>query len=82
MKVYLDSAATTKLDPRVLEEMMPYLTDVYGNASSLHSFGRQALNAVDKARLCIAQILGQSVRYISSGGTESDNWAVKGGKSA
>ncbi|HHU42746.1 MAG: cysteine desulfurase NifS [Bacillota bacterium] len=80
MKVYLDSAATTKLDPRVLEEMMPYLTDVYGNASSLHSFGRQALNAVDKARLCIAQILGASPGeiYFTSGGTESDNWAVKG----
>jgi len=80
MKVYLDNAATTKLDKCVLDEMIPYLTDVYGNASSIHSFGREAQEAVDNARMKIAKLLGatDSEIYFTSGGTESDNWVLNG----
>lgn len=84
MNVYLDNAATTKLDSRVLEAMMPYLTDIYGNASSLHFFGRQAIKAVDEARATVAKLLGAKTNeiYFTSGGTESDNWALKGAANA
>lgn len=80
MKVYLDNAATTRTDKRVLEAMLPYMDSVYGNASSLHSFGRAALNAVDEARAEIARLIGAKPNeiYFTSGGTESDNWALKG----
>ncbi|HHT83682.1 MAG TPA: cysteine desulfurase NifS [Clostridiales bacterium] len=80
MKVYLDNAATTKLDEQVLKAMMPYLTDIYGNASSMHSFGREAGKAVDESRAKVASILNckPSEIYFTSGGTESDNWAIKG----
>ncbi|MDD4316473.1 MAG: cysteine desulfurase NifS [Clostridia bacterium] len=82
--IYLDNAATTRLDERVLEAMMPYLTDIYGNASSLHFFGRQAIKAVDEARASVARLLGAKTGeiYFTSGGTESDNWAVKGAANA
>ena len=80
MKVYLDNSATTKLAPEALDEMMPYLTEEYGNASSLHSFGRKTAAAVAASRKKIAQLIGanSSEIYFTSGGTESDNWAVKG----
>ncbi len=80
MRVYLDNSATTNLDKDVLQKMMPYFTDIAGNASSLHKFGREALNAVDLARESIAKNLGAKPQeiYFTSGGTESDNWALKG----
>jgi len=80
MRVYLDNSATTALDKEVLEAMMPYFSDVYGNASSLHAFGREALAAVDEARQTIADCLNARRDEIlfTSGGTESDNWALTG----
>ena len=79
--IYMDSHATTPLDPRVLEAMMPYLTDHFGNAaSSTHLFGERAKNAVDTARSQVADLIGCSEAEIifTSGATESDNLAVKG----
>lgn len=79
-RIYLDHAATTRTDERVVEAMAPYFTEVYGNASSLHSFGQEAAGAVVAAREKIAKILGclPSEIYFTSGGSESDNWALKG----
>ena len=80
-KIYLDHAATTPLSASVLEKMMPYLTDCFGNADSPHAIGRKAVNAVDNARDCLAERLGVKANelYFTSGGTEADNWAVIGG---
>jgi cysteine desulfurase len=78
--VYLDNAATTPLDPRVLDAMRPYLTDFFGNAASIHSMGRQSNVAVEESREKIAHILGAQPAEIifTSGGTESDNAVIKG----
>ena len=79
--IYMDSHATTPLDPRVLGAMMPYLTDHFGNAaSSTHLFGERAKDAVDTARGQVADLIGCSAEDIifTSGATESDNLAVKG----
>lgn len=78
--IYLDHAATTKLDERVLKEMMPYLTEKYGNASSLYSIGRENKQAIDKARKKVANVLNCSPKeiYFTAGGSESDNLAIKG----
>lgn len=79
--IYADNAATTKLSPVVLEKMMPYLTEVYGNPSSLYGIGQEAKKAVEDARANIAKNLGAkhpSEIYFTSGGSESDNWALKG----
>jgi len=80
MKVYLDNAATTRVDERVLEAMKPHLFSNYGNASSLHTIGRNAKEALDQARTQIAESINAADEEIifTSGGSESDNLAIKG----
>ena len=77
--IYADNAATTRLLPQVLDKMMPYLTEEYGNPSSLYSFGQTAREAVDAARADIAACLNCRTDevFITSGGSEADNWAIK-----
>ena len=79
-QIYLDHAATTAVDSRVVEKMLPYFSGVYGNASSQHFYGRKAQQALDEARDTIASLLHAqpSEIYFTSGGTEADNWAMKG----
>jgi len=78
--IYADHAATTSVKPQVLEKMMPYLTEQYGNPSSLYSFAYNSKNAIETARAQIADLLGAEVNeiYFTGCGTESDNWAIKG----
>ncbi len=78
--IYVDNAATTKLEAKVFEDMTPYLTENYGNASSIYQLGQEAKAAVDKARADVAACLGAKEReiFFTSGGSESDNWAIKG----
>jgi cysteine desulfurase len=78
--IYLDHAATTPLDPRVLEAMLPFLSGMSGNASSIHQVGRKALQALDDAREQVALVLGCQPKEIvfTSGGSESINLALKG----
>jgi cysteine desulfurase len=80
MQVYLDNAATTKIDEKVLEAMKPYFLEKYANASSLHEMGQEAKDAVDKARKFIAGFINANPDEIifTSGGTESDNLALIG----
>jgi cysteine desulfurase len=78
--IYLDYAATTPVDPGVIEAMLPYFRDTFGNPSSIHSFGQQARSAVENAREKVASFLGAKPAEIifTSGGTESNNFAIKG----
>lgn len=80
-KIYLDNASTTYVSSEVLNEMIPCFNTVYGNAGSLHSFGREAMAIVDKARDRIKDAICASKAneiYFTSGGTEADNWAIIG----
>jgi cysteine desulfurase len=80
MRIYLDYAATTPVDPEVREAMLPYLGERFGNPSSVHSFGQEVRRAIDRARDSIAGVIGadSSEIYFTSGGTESDNTALLG----
>lgn len=77
-RIYLDNAATTPLDPQVMEAMLPYLTTHFGNPSSIYSFGRETRLAVENARKTVARIVKASPGeiFFTSGGTESDNMAI------
>ena len=79
-RVYLDHTATTPLDPRVFEAMKPYFLDKFGNASSIHHFGRETRAALDESRSAIARIIGAHAAeiFFVSCGTEANNFAVKG----
>ena len=77
--IYLDNAATTKTAPEVVEAMLPYFTEMYGNPSSIYDFASKSKEGVSKARGQIADALGAKKEeiYFTAGGSESDNWALK-----
>src|SRR3984885_14355656 len=77
-RIYLDNAATTSLDPEVLDAMMPFLTEKFGNPSSIYSYGRETKLAIENARKSVAKILGANPGeiFFTSGGTESSNTAI------
>ena len=80
-RIYLDNAATTAVSPEVLAAMLPYFTQLYGNASSVHGAGREAKRALENARRQVARALNAAAPqeiYFTGGGSESDNWAIKG----
>ena len=79
-RVYLDYGASTPVDKEVVKEMMPYFDKFYGNPSSIHSFGREAFDAVEESREKVADIIcaNENEMVFTSGGTESDNLAIKG----
>lgn len=79
-RIYLDHTATTPLDERVFEAMRPYFSEMFGNASSIHAFGREAKAALEKARETVAKAIGAQTGeiFFTSGGTESDNFAIRG----
>ena len=79
-RIYLDNAATTRVRPEVAAEVMPIMTEIYGNASSVHAFGREAKKALEKARAQVAAAIGAKKEeiFFTAGGSESDNWALKG----
>ena len=78
--IYFDNHATTPTDPRVVDAMLPYFTDYFGNPSSLHRFGQRALAAVDESRRTVAEILHAQPDDIvfTANGTEADNLALRG----
>ena len=77
---YLDNAATTRVLPEVADAMRPYLSEKYGNPSSAHRFGRKIKDDIDDARQSVANLIGAKKEeiYFTSGGSESNNWAIKG----
>src|SRR3989338_5505264 len=79
-KVYMDYASTTPVRPEVAEAMIPYIREEFGNPQSLHSFGDKPKQAVDEARVKVAELIGALPEeiYFTSSGTESDNFAMKG----
>lgn len=83
-RIYFDHAATTPLDEAVLQKMLPYFTETFGNADSPHAVGRKSMLAVDAARDAVAALLNAKSNeiYFTSGGTEADNWALVGGAHA
>lgn len=78
--IYFDHAATTPVKPEVIEEMMPYYTSKFGNASSIYSIGRESKKAIEEARERVAKALGAMPReiFFTGSGSEADNWAIKG----
>jgi cysteine desulfurase len=78
--IYFDNAATTRVDDEVVKAMLPYFTEAYGNASSVHFKGQEAKNALEKSRSIIAKSIGAKAGeiYFTSGGTEANNLALKG----
>ncbi|HHV09123.1 MAG TPA: cysteine desulfurase NifS [Clostridiales bacterium] len=78
-KIYLDNAATTKTRPEVVEAMLPYFTDLFGNPSSVYEYAAQNKKAIDEARAMVAKVIGAgpSEVYFTASGTEADNWAIK-----
>lgn len=78
--IYFDHAATTPVKPEVIEEMMPYFRNKFGNASSIYSIGRESKKAVEVARERVAKSLGALTReiFFTGSGSEADNWAIKG----
>lgn len=82
--VYMDYSATTYVKPEVLEEMLPYFTEKFGNPSSFYGISRETKRAIDKAREQIAEALNclPDEVYFTGGGSEADNWAIKGIASA
>jgi cysteine desulfurase len=79
-QIYLDNSATTRVDDEVIQAMLPYLTEAFGNASSTHRWGQQAKQAIETARQQVAQLINAQPSEITflSGGTEADNLAIKG----
>ena len=79
MKVYFDNAATTQLDKEVFNEMLPFMTEYFGNPSSIHSYGRKTRAAIEGSRKLVAKSLNVSPSeiFFTSGGTEADNMAIK-----
>ena len=79
-RIYMDNAATTRVTEPVMQAMLPYLTEIYGNPSSVHAFGREARRALDAARAQVATALNAKPNeiYFTGCGTESDNWAIRG----
>lgn len=80
-RIYLDNAATTACAPEVVEAMLPYFTQTFGNASSVHAFGRESRRAIETARRQVARALNAAAPQeivFTAGGSESDNWAIKG----
>ena len=77
--IYLDNAATTRTSPKVVEAMLPYFSEFYGNASTIYELGTESKKAMNEARDIIAGALGAQSNeiYFTAGGSESDNWAIK-----
>src|ERR1051326_1661440 len=80
LPIYLDHAATTPVSPEVLAKMLPYFTEVFANPAAIYTPGAEARSAVDESRETIAEAIGARPEeiFFTSGGTESNNWALKG----